>query len=111
HIKSFTDPLIECKNCHARFREDNFPTFNMQEDVFAEKWTDMYSNYHKAENQEDLGKGRKAYTESKEKEIIKCPNCFEFKGYTPARQFNLMFKTFVGPVDDEKDQTYLRPET
>jgi len=67
HLESFTDPLIECKKCHARFREDQLT----------------------------------------KKE---CPQCGG-KDFTPPRQFNLMFKTFLGPVEDEAHITYLRPET
>lgn len=79
HIESFTDPLIECKECHARFREDH-----MQEGKFK-----------------DTGKA---------KEIGQCPECGG-KNFTAAKDFNLMFKTFVGPVADEASTTYLRPET
>jgi len=67
HLKSFTDPLIECKQCHARFRAD-------------------------------LVKDKT------------CPECGS-QDLTEPRQFNLMFKTFLGPVEDEAHQTYLRPET
>ncbi|MCJ7786700.1 glycine--tRNA ligase [Patescibacteria group bacterium] len=67
HLKSFTDPLIECKNCHLRYREDQL--------------------------------------EKKE-----CPNCGK-KEFTDSKQFNLMFKTYLGPVEDEANLTYLRPET
>ena len=67
HLKSFTDPLIECKNCHSRYREDQL--------------------------------------EKKE-----CPNCGK-KEFTDSKQFNLMFKTYLGPVEDEANLTYLRPET
>ncbi|MDO8435904.1 MAG: glycine--tRNA ligase [bacterium] len=67
HLKNFTDPLVECKNCHGRFREDH---------------------------------------------LIKkeCPNCGK-KDFTPSKQFNLMFKTFLGPVEDDSHIAYLRPET
>ncbi|MDP2951063.1 MAG: glycine--tRNA ligase, partial [bacterium] len=70
HIKGFSDPLVECKKCHARLRAD-----------------------HLRENYDN-----------------KCPHC---KGseFTTEKQFNLMFKTFIGPVDDEKAVVYLRPET
>lgn len=66
HLESFTDPLIECKKCHKRFRADNM----------------------------------------KEKQ---CPGC-QGQEFTRSKQFNLMFKTFVGPVQDEAHKTYLRPE-
>ncbi len=66
HVSSFSDPLVECKNCHHRFREDHL-----------------------------------------EGEV--CPDCGG--ALMEARQFNLMFKTFLGPVEETASATYLRPET
>jgi glycyl-tRNA synthetase len=68
HVDTFTDPLVECANCKARFREDQIDT-------------------------------------------AKCPTCGKEKTFSDARQFNMMFKTNVGPVDDESSVSYLRPET
>jgi len=79
HIKHFTDPLIECKKCHSRFRSDL-----------------MEQGYY-------VGQG-------KAKEKNQCPVCGS-KDFTSPAQFNLMFKTFVGPVEDRAHETYLRPET
>jgi len=79
HLEHFTDPLVECKNCHFRFRADH-----MADGRF-------------------VGQG-------KAKEKNQCPNCGA-KEFTPPRMFNLMFKTFLGSVEDKSHQTYLRPET
>lgn len=79
HLEHFTDPLVECKNCHFRFRADH-----MTDGRF-------------------VGKG-KAKTKNQ------CPQCGS-KDFTPPKQFNLMFKTFLGPVEDKAHLTYLRPET
>ena len=79
HLEHFSDLLVECKNCHARYRADH-----LEEGKF-------------------IGKG-------KAKEKNQCPNCGE-KSFTEPRKFNLMFKTFLGPVEDKAHQTYLRPET
>ena len=68
HTESFADPLVECKNCHSRFREDILP---------------------KSKN---------------------CPTCGK-NDWTEPRMFNLMFKTHIGPVEDQASETYLRPET
>ncbi len=68
HVDTFTDPLVECKECKARFRADQIDT-------------------------------------------AKCPNCGKAGSFGEARQFNMMFKTNVGPVDDESSVSYLRPET
>jgi len=66
HLKNFTDPLVDCKKCHKRWRAD-------------------------------------ALVDDK------CPECGG--EVTEARPFNLMFKTFIGPVEDEAAVAYLRPET
>jgi glycyl-tRNA synthetase len=77
HVGAFTDPLVECTNCHRRFREDT---------LLAE--TDAASI---AEAQ--------------------CPSCGRTGEWTEPRQFNLMFKTFMGPVEEATSVIYLRPET
>ncbi len=69
HIATFTDPLVDCRNCKERFRADQLP------------------------------------------ESGACPNCGAKDSFTEARQFNLMFKTYVGPVEDDAAVAYLRPET
>jgi glycyl-tRNA synthetase len=69
HVATFTDPLVDCRNCQERFRADHLP------------------------------------------ESGACPNCGAKDSFTEARHFNLMFKTFVGPVEDDASAAYLRPET
>jgi glycyl-tRNA synthetase len=69
HVSGFSDPLVECENCHQRFREDHL-----------------------------------------EGEPPACPNC-EGTVFSPAKQFNLMFSTHMGPVPDDDNVVYLRPET
>ena len=66
HVASFSDPLVECRDCHQRYREDQI-------------------------------------------ESTICPDCSG--DLTDPRQFSLMFKTFMGPVEDTANQVYLRPET
>ncbi|MAG14245.1 MAG: glycine--tRNA ligase [Spirochaetales bacterium] len=71
HVENFTDPLVDCKSCNHRFREDQIPEEN--------------------------------------KKSKKCPDCGG--ELTDARQFNLMFKTHIGPVEDSSSVVFLRPET
>jgi glycyl-tRNA synthetase len=78
HVENFTDPMVDCKDCKARFRADQI------EDAMCGN-----PGY----------KGRKAH------------KCQAEGKFTEARQFNLMFKTFVGPVEDASAVVYLRPET
>ncbi len=70
HVSGFSDPLIECSNCHRRFRADS----------------------------PDVQEGQ-------------CPVCGTRDAFGTARQFNLMFKTFMGPVEEDAAVVYLRPET
>ena len=69
HVDTFTDPLVECSNCHARHRADKLEDPN------------------------------------------KCPTCGMSGTFGEPKQFNMMFKTNVGPVADESSISYLRPET
>src|SRR5688572_13603088 len=69
HLATFTDPLVDCRSCNERFREDQL------------------------------------------EDPTTCPNCKAKDAFTEARAFNLMFKTFVGPVEDSANIAYLRPET
>ena len=68
HLEVFTDPLVECLNCHQRFRADELP------------------------------------------EPAACPNCGQ-TAFTKPRNFHLMFKTNMGPIEDAENTVYLRPET
>lgn len=67
HASGFSDPLVECKKCHHRFRTDQVP------------------------------------------DAKKCPDCGGALGET--RQFNMMFRTHVGAIEDDASVSYLRPET
>ena len=92
HLKTFSDPLIDCKHCKTRHRADK-----LIEDFTNGKETgDGWSN----ERLLDFIK----------EHHITCPNCGAMD-YTDIRQFNLMFKTFQGVTEDAKSTIYLRPET
>ncbi len=78
HIENFQDPLVECKNCHQRFRADH------------------------------LMKGDYGEVKIKDNKPL-CPVCGG--ELTEERKFNLMFKTYVGPVEELANEAYLRPET
>jgi glycyl-tRNA synthetase len=87
HLEVFTDPLVECLNCHQRFRADHLPGFHAPQ-----------SGHEADETTVDMA------------EKAKCPNCGN-DTFTDPRNFNLMFKTHMGPVPDEANAVYLRPET
>lgn len=87
HVDTFTDPLVECLSCHGRFRADKLEKVSSNPDAYR----------------------KHVLKESEERYI--CPNCGRVGEFTEPRQFNMMFKTNVGPVDDEASISYLRPET
>jgi len=68
HLDTFTDPMVDCRNCQSRFRADDEP-------------------------------------------LDACPNCGQRGTFTEPRMFNLMLRTFLGPVQDDAATVYLRPET
>ena len=86
HVGVFNDPLTECLSCHKRFRVDQ-----MQEDAAARKGIDD--------------------PDSVELAGIACPNCGTRGQWTEPRDFNMMLRTHLGPVEDESSLHYLRPET
>ena len=90
HLKSFSDPLTDCKSCKTRYRADQL--IEAQTKTTADGW--------------DNEKILKFLKDNK----IKCPGCGKCE-WTPIRNFNLMFKTNQGVIDDDKNIVYLRPET
>ena len=97
HLAGFSDPLMDCKQCHERFRADKL----------IEDWC--------AENGVELEKPIDAFSQNEMADFIEahqipCPTCGKHD-WTAIRQFNLMFKTFQGVTEDAKNTVYLRPET
>ena len=90
HVASFSDPLLDCKECKMRHRADNLID-DFDKDAHADGMTEQemidYIKKHK----------------------IPCPNCGK-SNYTDIRQFNLMFETYRGVTNDSKSIIYLRPE-
>jgi len=96
HVGGFSDPLMDCKSCRARFRADKL----IEDYVAAEKLTEVHPDgWSNAQMEEFI----------KEKGIV-CPECGK-TDFTGIRKFNLMFKTFQGVTEDTASELYLRPET
>lgn len=95
HIGGFTDPLIDCKDCHARFR--------------ADKLVDDYAHKNNLDIKAD-GMSNQALIETIDKYDIGCPECGKHS-FTDIRKFNLMYKTFQGVTEESTSTIYLRPET
>jgi glycyl-tRNA synthetase len=85
HVGGFSDPMVDCKSCKKRFKADQL-------------CEDQGAKLISAEGKFQLPEG------------IKCPSC-DSRDLTEPRAFDLMFKTFVGPVEDDSARVYLRPET
>ena len=92
HVGGFSDPLMDCKKCGARFRADKLIEDFSHGEVTADGWSnDQIMEYIK-------------------KNHIVCPECGS-DNFTDIRKFNLMFKTNQGVLESEKNTVYLRPET
>ncbi len=85
HVSAFHDPLVECTECHKRFRADQ-----LAEDYSARSGTPV--------TEADLSE-------------VPCPYCGVRGRFTEPREFNMMLKTHLGPVETEEGLHYLRPET
>lgn len=97
HLGGFSDPLMDCRECHERFRADKIiEDYCAEQNIVLEESVDGWS-------QEKM----KAFVEEHQ---VPCPTCGKHN-FTDIRQFNLMFKTFQGVTEDAKDTLYLRPET
>lgn len=91
HVANFHDPLVDCKYCHSRYRAD---------DLIKEQRKDLdVDNMNQDQMNEVLAS-----------KTIKCPSC-EHADFTPIRQFQMMFKTFIGVTEEKTSTVYLRPET
>ena len=97
HLGSFSDPLMDCKECHERFRADKLiEDYASENGIEIEGAVDAWSN---EEMEVDI-----------EEHNIACPTCKKHN-FTNIRQFNLMFKTHQGVTEDAQNEVYLRPET
>lgn len=91
HVVNFNDPLVDCKTCKSRFRADHLLEDKLNMEDAESKTPEEMSEILREAN-------------------IACPNCGN-RTLTDARQFNMMFATTIGPVDESATKVYLRPET
>lgn len=91
HVSSFSDPLVDCKNCRQRYRGDKL----LEEKIGVEAVAVL-----KLEQVQPMLLAEK----------IPCPSCGKF-AWTEAKKFNLMFKTHQGVVEEDAALVYMRPET
>lgn len=91
HTESFTDVLIDCKNCHTRTRADHLIEDKLQNTKVEGKSIDELEKIIRTNK-------------------LKCPNCGAFD-WTQPRTFNLLFETQIGIVPESQSRAYLRGET
>ncbi|MBR1455035.1 MAG: glycine--tRNA ligase, partial [Lachnospiraceae bacterium] len=95
HLGSFSDPLMDCKDCKQRFRADKLiEDFAKENNIEIASSIDGWSH-------EDMEKWIEEHN-------VPCPSCGKHN-FTNIREFNLMFKTFQGVTEDAKNVVYLRP--
>jgi len=144
HVENFTDPMVDCRECKARYRLDELLeslSYDTLKSAFWHKAEDLdrqnrdviepkyqQPNYRGLILPEDFKKDLELIEKSEEdarelavrdrysdwlieKGQFPCPRCGNKGTFTSARKFNLMFKTFIGPVEDSSAVVYLRPET
>ena len=92
HVSSFSDPLIDCKNCKTRHRADKL----IEEFTEGKETGDGWDN-------------EKLEKYIKDNHIV-CPKCGK-SDFTPIRKFNLLFETHMGVTEDSSNKVYLRGET
>ncbi|MEA4889688.1 MAG: glycine--tRNA ligase [Clostridiaceae bacterium] len=95
HVGGFSDPLIDCRQCKARYR--------------ADKLIEDHDKAHGIEQSVDGWDNQRLIGYIRE-QGVSCPSCGGHD-FTDVRKFNLMYKTFQGVTEDSKAELYLRPET
>jgi glycyl-tRNA synthetase len=90
HVSEFFDPLIDCRNCRSRYRADTLVEEKLDQQAEGLSTQELTKILHEAN--------------------IACPVCGE-RSWTDVRQFNLMFQTHLGPVEESGTKVFLRPET
>ncbi|MFP4382194.1 MAG: glycine--tRNA ligase [Candidatus Sumerlaeia bacterium] len=124
HVANFNDPLVDCKSCRRRFRADHIWVAKItgpEGQDWGEVGPILASSLPEAVDGAATKKFKKkgapegtqidaqTVADNPGSEVARCPDCGG--DLTESRQFNLMFRTFVGPVEDKGNQVYLRPET
>ena len=90
HVEVFNDPLVECLQCHKRHRQDHLQEAHLEKKGAKAGLTDP---------------------ESVPMTDIVCVDCGTKGRWTQPREFNMMLKTYLGPIETEEGLHYLRPET
>jgi len=116
HVENFTDPMVDCKSCKSRYRVD-FLFEDLSIKRKKETLRELEPGKFEGQVKDDVVVeefAKRVATDADAAKVVTllpCPNCGNKGTFTDARKFNLMFKTFVGPVEDSSAVVFLRPET
>ena len=112
HVDSFSDPLIECENCHVRLRADHYLD-EEDKNVWLVRFRDeaMKAQGIGEKRAEELASAAAIKLFEEDEHKLSCPKCGEVGRFSAPRQFNMMFKVNLGAVEDAASVAYLRPET
>jgi glycyl-tRNA synthetase len=129
HVGGFSDPMVDCRQCKARFRADQLVVIRLMTTRMDGKadvtfFSGVGSRAEVYEANKKLDKAAKGsidppitrdflYPELDDanRHLVHCPNCDQPDTLTEPRAFNLMFKTYVGALEEASSVAYLRPET
>ncbi len=114
HVDNFTDPMVDCKQCKSRYRLDilfDELSIKKQKEILRELEPEKFQGQLKDEFVKSEFAQRAEASSESILPMMSCPNCGTKSSFTDARKFNLMFKTFIGPVEDSSAVVFLRPET
>lgn len=110
HVEHFSDPMVDCKNCKSRYRVDVLYEMlsNKTKEAIYKKAVEIDKNVDGK-----MDKTAEMFIDDPNLFLseLTCPNCGNKDSFTEARNFNLMFKTYIGPLEDSSNAVYLRPET
>ena len=132
HVGGFSDPMVDCKECKGRFRLDQVFQVHFHREDGGDAFDHCSVEADIADDAIEVAeaKGKKlskkhgggeyistarplsdAFAEDPTRASIKCPSCDAAGTLTEPREFNLMFQTYVGALQDVSNVAYLRPET
>jgi len=116
HVENFTDPMVDCKSCKARYRVDILLD-ELSTKKKKETLREMFPGKFEGQQKDEIIESEFAKIANDDNALrsllsaLSCPQCGNKSTFTDARKFNLMFKTFIGPMEDSSAIVYLRPET
>ena len=115
HVENFSDPLVQCRSCNMRFRSDDIASDtqggdgNLSAGDTSESGRGGDINITAGDASGSARGGDINISAGNAISASRCPECGG--ELADPRQFNLMFKTFMGPVEDTGHEVYMRPET